>query len=136
MKVVPRSAEAAMANKRVLSVGQCGADHGSIAWTLQRAFGAEVVPAETAASARALLQCGGFDLVLVNRVFDADGDGGLAFVRDIKADAALAALPVMLVSNYADAQDEAVRAGALPGFGKAALGAPEILERVAPYLRG
>jgi two-component system chemotaxis response regulator CheY len=134
MKVVPGREEINMPSKRVLSVGQCGADHGSISWTLQRAFGAEVVPAATAASARALLVRGGFDLVLVNRVFDADGDGGLAFVRDLKADPTLTALPVMLVSNYSDAQDEAVQAGALPGFGKAALGAPEMLGRVAPYL--
>ncbi len=36
----------------------------------------------------------------------------------------------MLVSNYADAQKEAVEAGALPGFGKADLGDGQTHERL------
>ena len=37
-----------MTAKRVLSVGQCGADHGGIAWSLRSEFDADVVPAATA----------------------------------------------------------------------------------------
>ena len=40
----------------------------------------------------------------------------------------------MLVSNYADAQREAVEAGAEPGFGKASLGRPEMLGKIRPIL--
>jgi hypothetical protein len=40
----------------------------------------------------------------------------------------------MLVSNYEDAQQEAVATGAVAGFGKASVGHPEMLGRVAPFL--
>ncbi len=73
-------------------------------------------------------------MVLVNRVFDADGDSGVDLIRQIKADEALQTTPILLVSNYADAQEEATAAGAVPGFGKAELGRPAMLERVRPLL--
>jgi two-component system chemotaxis response regulator CheY len=123
-----------MAGKRVLSVGQCGADHGGIRWALQAEFGVEVVPARSGAEALEKLRHGEYALVLVNRVLDWDGSPGVDVVRAVKEDEALRRVPVMLVSNYPDAQDEATAAGAEPGFGKAALGRPEMLERVRPFL--
>ena len=45
--------------------------------------------------------------------------------------ARLPELKMMLVSNYPDAQAEAIAAGALPGFGKRELGS----ERVTKLLR-
>jgi two-component system chemotaxis response regulator CheY len=119
---------------RVVSVGQCAADNAGLAMTFQRAFGAEVVPAETAEQALALLGAAPAALVLVNRVFDRDGSEGLDFIRRLKADEELRGVPVMLVSNYPDAQEQAVRAGAEPGFGKASLGLPDMLARVKPFL--
>src|SRR5579884_1467384 len=100
-----------MSTRRVLSVGQCMADHGGISRTLQRAFQAEVVPASTPDEALQKLRQGSFALVLVNRVFDYDGSEGLDLIRAIKADDTLRQVPVMLVSNYEDAQEEAVQAG-------------------------
>lgn len=123
-----------MTAKRVLSVGQCGFDHGGIAHAFRQAFGAEVTSAATAPRALDLLRKESFALVLVNRVFDADGESGLDFIRTVKADEGLRATPVLLVSNYADAQTEAAAAGAEPGFGKAELGRPAMLERVRPLL--
>ena len=125
-----------MAGKQVLSVGQCGADHGGIARALRQVFGAEVVAAHSSAEALQQMRHGEFALVLVNRVLDADGSAGLDLVRAVKEDEALRRVPVMLVSNYEDAQEEAVAAGAEPGFGKAALGRPEMLGRVQPFLGG
>jgi two-component system chemotaxis response regulator CheY len=122
----------AMTNRRVLSVGQCGYDHWSISRALQRSFGATVVPAATAEEALERLHGEEFALVLVNRVLDADGGSGLELIRRIRSEPA--APPVMLVSNYEDAQIEAVAAGAAPGFGKAAVGLPEMLLRVQPFL--
>src|SRR4051812_11463028 len=119
-----------MPGKRVLSVGQCSADHGSISRTLRAAFGAEVVSAHSAGEAVEQVSQEKFALVLVNRVLDADGSSGLELVRRLAAE-----VPVMLVSNYADAQAEAVAAGAVPGFGKASLGRPDMLERVAEHLK-
>jgi CheY-like chemotaxis protein len=123
-----------MPGKRVLSVGQCAADHAAIVRTLERHFQAEVVPADTGAEALARLREGGFDLVLVNRVGDGDGRYGLELIKQVQADECLRQVPVLLVSNYEDAQREAVQAGAKPGFGKAALGQPYMLARVRPFL--
>ena len=64
-----------MAAKRVLSVGQCFADHGVITRTLEKHFAAEVVPAEDAAEALARLRQEAFDLVLENRILDRDEIG-------------------------------------------------------------
>ncbi len=123
-----------MASKRVLSVGQCGADHGNISWTLRRAFDAEVIPAHTIPEALRKLREESFALVLVNRILDADGSAGLELIRQVRADESLKGVPVMLVSNYEDAQAEATAAGAAPGFGKAALGQPHTLARLEPFL--
>jgi CheY-like chemotaxis protein len=123
-----------MTAKRVLSVGQCGADHYGISLTFRQAFGAEVEAASTEAEALRLLRQEPFALVLVNRVFDADGDSGVDLIRRVKADETLRTAPMLLVSNYADAQREAAEAGAEPGFGKADLGRPEMLDRVRPFL--
>ncbi len=123
-----------MTAKRVLSVGQCMADHGCIGRTLRQAFGAEVVPADSVEEALTRLQAETFTLVLVNRVFDADGTSGMDLIQAMQADAILKTVPVILVSNYEDAQTEAVAAGALPGFGKASLGRPAMLERVKAFL--
>jgi two-component system chemotaxis response regulator CheY len=116
-----------MPAKRVLSVGQCFADHSSISRTIRQHFDAEVEDAAGADEARARLQRGKFDLVLVNRVLDGDGSQGVDLIGQLKAEEALHGLPVMLVSNYEDSQQEAVARGALPGFGKAALGQPRML---------
>ena len=123
-----------MGKKRVLSVGQCFADHSSLSRTLKQHFDAEVVPADGAAEALGLLEQQKFDLVLVNRVFDANGAAGLDLIRQLTQRPPEAIVPVMLVSNYEEAQREAVAAGARPGFGKAALGQPQTLARLKEVL--
>ena len=67
------------------------------------------------------------DLVLINRLYDANGDEGMETLRALKADEATSNIPIMVVSNYSDAQDAAVAAGAIQGFGKSALNTPETL---------
>jgi two-component system chemotaxis response regulator CheY len=123
-----------MTAPRVLSVGQCGFDHGRIARFLRDAFGAQAEAVDDADEALAALRTGPFALVLVNRVFDGDGSPGLDLIRAIKADGALAGVTTMLVSDLADAQARAVALGALPGFGKADLGRPRAREALAPIL--
>ncbi|SRR5581483_7344261 len=123
-----------MPAKRILSCGQCGFDHGNLSRVLRQAFGAEVVAADSEEEALQKLRDEAYALVLVNRVLDANGSAGLELIRRIKADEQLGAVPVMLVSNYEDAQAEAVAAGAVPGFGKAQLGQPWMLQRVRTVL--
>ena len=124
-----------MARVRILSVGQCGMDHGQIGRALGRPLDAEVIAADTHEDARRKLAAGAFDLVLVNRVGDLDGAPGLDLIRDLKADPATAGVPAMLVSNYPDAQAEAVSAGAVAGFGKSDLGTARALDQVRATLR-
>ena len=122
-------------SRRVLDVGQCGHDHGMIT-RLLAGFGARVDRVKSLEEANRALREARYDLVLVNRQLDADGSPGVDVVRAIKTDAdpALAAVPVMLVSNFPEAQEEAVAAGASPGFGKAELDAPETKTRLAAVL--
>jgi two-component system chemotaxis response regulator CheY len=112
------------------------ADQWSIARTLQDSFGAEVVAADTPAEALDKMRRETFALVLVNRVFDRDGSSGLDLIRQVQGDKDLRQVPIMLVSNYTDAQARAVQAGAEPGFGKSSLGQPQMLDRVRAFLGG
>lgn len=107
--------------KTVLSLGQCAADNYSINQFLLSGMGVQVTEVDTAAEALARLRTNPANLVLVNRIFDVDGESGLDFISRLKADPELAAIPVMLVSNHAEAQTQAVARGALQGFGKAHL---------------
>jgi len=50
------------------------------------------------------------------------------FISQVKSDLDFKDLPVMLVSNFEDSQEEAVQRGALRGFGKSALRNPQTLE--------
>lgn len=124
-----------MTSPRVLDVGQCDYDHGNISTLLRTQFGAEVVRAQTAEAALSHLRQGSFSLMLVNRLFDQDGDSGLELIKKVKQEQKLG-VPVMLVSNFEDAQSQAVAVGAEPGFGKAALKAPPTLEKLAAHLGG
>lgn len=126
--------ESARKSKRVLSVGQCFADHSGISRVLRGSFGAEVIGVDSARQALEQLRGETFALVLVNRVFDADGSSGLDLIVTLQADDQLRSVPIMLVSNYEDAQAKAVQAGAALGFGKASLGQASMLSRLAPYL--
>jgi len=119
-------------SNRVLSIGQCAADHAAISRVLADQFQAAVIPVDHEEQADLELRRAPVSLVLVNRIFDADGRSGLEFIRRWKEQEPH--VPIMLVSNYEDAQNDARQAGAVPGFGKAALGQPAMLDRVRPYL--
>jgi CheY-like chemotaxis protein len=120
--------------KRVLDVGNCDPDHSAIRSLLERSFGAEVVRAHGPDDTVQFLATEKFDLVLVNRKLDQDYSDGLAIVKQIKADPRHAALPCMLITNYADSQQEAVAAGAEYGFGKKELSAETTHERLKKFL--
>ncbi len=120
--------------KKVLDVGQCGTDHGVIRRLLEKHFAAEVSQADDADEALAQLRAAPFDLVLVNRKLDVDHSDGLQIIRAIKADPALATTPVMLVTNYPQFQEQAITAGAEPGFGKDQCHAAATRELLRKYL--
>jgi len=130
-----RSSSGPTAVKRVLGVGNCSFDHGNIERLIATNFDAEVVPASLQDEALEMLRAAAFDLVLVNRRFAYDAaSSGVELIGQIKADPRLADTPVMLLSNYPEAQQAAVDAGAEPGFGKAELDRPETVEKLARFL--
>lgn len=106
---------------RVIDVGNCGFDHGSLSNLIHHHFKMACVSVANGSELERELKNGDVALVIVNRVFDRDGGDGLALIGELKQKPETAALPVLLLSNYADAQEKAVALGALPGFGKSAL---------------
>lgn len=123
------------ANKpRVLDVGQCDFDHENISRMLSEEFGAHVEQAVTSEEAFRAARAGRYDLVLVNRILDADGASGLDLIQRLQSNEDTRATPKMLVSNYADAQDAAVALGAKRGFGKDTLTSKETRDVLAALL--
>jgi CheY-like chemotaxis protein len=92
------------------------------------------VQAHNAQDTIELLAAESFDLVLVNRHLDEDGSEGLDIIRAIKADPQTAAIPCMLITNYAEHQELAVAAGAEQGFGKKSLQTPATHELLRKHL--
>ncbi|AGA27132.1 response regulator [Singulisphaera acidiphila] len=123
-----------MAVPRILSVGQCGYDHGNLTRALAGRLNAQITAADTFDDALSKLRTGNYNLLLVNRVTDLDGSHGLELIQAVKADPLLAGTPTMLVSDLANAQEEAVSLGALPGFGKSAMNDPKTLSRIEASL--
>ena len=96
---------------------------------MQAAKGAQIIMADDESELKQVLD-GGVDLILFNREL------GYGFVDKMGVDAIkrLKAqnpnLKTMLVSNYAEAQADAVANGALPGFGKREIGSPRVAQTI------
>jgi CheY-like chemotaxis protein len=120
--------------KRVLDVGNCVPDHAAIRRMITMNFSAEVLQTQHLEDTLATLRQQKVDLVLVNRKLDADYSDGLAVIEQIKSTPELRDVPIMMVTNYADHQQQAMAAGAELGFGKLSLSEPETLERLKKFL--
>src|SRR5258706_7741866 len=119
---------------KILDVGQCGFDGPRMARLWHEALGAEVDCANTGDNAVEMLQRTDYDVVLVNRVLAADKFSGLEAIKRLLV--LQREIPVMLVSDLAEAQDAAVALGAVRGFGKAHLGERSTLDLVSRVARG
>lgn len=125
-----------MAITHVALVGHCGFDSG----TLQQ-FAKQVAPLAQVSRVndqRGLEQLPKpGTLLLVNRVLDGSfktGGSGVDLIRELAGTDD--AMPTMLVSNYEDAQQEAMDAGALRGFGKSHVADSNTVTRVADAIAG
>ena len=115
--------------RHVVLVGHCGAD----CWALRAAV-EEALPGMAVESASVTAQLEPFvnsqSLLLINRILDGD----LGTVRGLELIGKLAERPdppvMILVSDYADAQEAAEAAGARPGFGKGELGGQRAAQRL------
>ena len=113
--------------KKVALVGHCGPDSSFLRITVRKAHPeVDVIMVDDDRDLQRAL-ADGVELLLLNRELswgfhDTLGVDLIKRLKDQKID-----VKTMLVSNYAEAQQEAVAAGALPGFGKRELGSPRIL---------
>lgn len=120
--------------KTVVDCGNCAPDHSAIRNMLQSNFDVEIVQTHGADDTLQVLRSREVALVTVNRKLDKDYSDGTVVIEQIKADPALADVPVMLVTNYEEHQDAAEKLGAVRGFGKLSLHNDETIERLRPYL--
>ena len=110
--------------KKVLIVGQCSFDYGSIAQLLS-ALSATAVKVDLHVSTIGAIKEHSPSLILVNRINDNDGTSGVALIKELRSNSSFNEIPIMLVSNYEEAQREALEVGAIKGFGKSSLGSEE-----------
>ena len=105
----------------VMLVGHCGPDAIMLKTVVQRALpeaNVELINDHDALDA----SLAGDVVLLVNRELDGDfrtGVGGIDLIRHLTESATTA--PMLLVSNFEEAQAQAEAAGAMPGFGKSDL---------------
>lgn len=114
--------------KSILLVGHCGPDAWMLRSMAQRAVkGSDVFMVNSKSDLDTHLPNAG--LLLVNRVLDGSfgSDSGIELIRSLSTNDVP---PMMLVSNFEDAQAEAEAAGARPGFGKRDVNSPQTLELV------
>jgi len=115
--------------RKVVLVGHCGFDQGSIGRAVAGALPGVAI--ESVYNTAGLNQHAGPDaLLLVNRVLDGRfvTGSGVDLIAELSSRDAPPSM--MLISNYPDAQAKAVQAGALPGFGKRELGLPQTLRKL------
>ena len=117
--------------KFVLSVGNCGFDNSQLSHLVSEAAQLEMRTAHSIDEGAGAVDddC---QLVLINRVFDRTREQGLELVTRLQSERP--ETPTMLISNYADAQQAAVKSGALPGFGKSQLGDAALVQRLSELL--
>lgn len=121
----------------VALVGHCGPDSSFLRMAVSGAApGARVVMLDSDEELEAALVASDVELFMLNRRLDFgfDVEDGLEVLRRIKQ--RRPEQKVMVISNYADAQQAAESAGALPGFGKREIGSAKARERITAALAG
>ncbi len=121
-------------SKTVLDVGQCALDNSNITSMLKQNFDVDVQKAHSHDQALTMAKESKPALILINRLYDVGGSEGMETLKALKADDATADIPVMIVSNFEDAQEAAVAAGAMQGFGKSALESTETITLLGQHL--
>lgn len=120
--------------KTVIDCGNCGPDYNAIRKLMQSQFEAVVVQTHGLEDTLEQLAQRPVDLITVNRKLDRDYTDGIEVIRGIKADPRFAAIPVMLITNYEEYQQEAIQAGAVRGFGKLAVNDAATVRLLEPIL--
>jgi len=120
---------------QILDVGNCDPDHSTLSRMLNERFDVSIDRVMFVGEAlEKLAQNPSYDLVLVNRLIFADRSPGIELIRQMQANDALKNVPIMMVSNFEEAQQQAVEAGAVEGFGKDAIFEDSTAEQLSKYL--
>jgi len=120
---------------QLLDVGNCDPDHSTISRMLNEHFDVSIDRVMFVDEALAKLnENPNYHLVLVNRLIFADRSPGIELVHQTQADKKLKNIPVMMVSNFEEAQQQAVEAGAVRGFGKDAIFENSTADQLSKYL--
>ena len=120
--------------QNILIVGQCDYDFQQIGFTISQTYDVEIHRADLFDDAIQSALEQSYALILINRIIDRDQSEGMAILDELKSNPRTDRIPVMIISNYQEAQDVAVAAGASPGFGKAALDTPRTFELLSEFL--
>jgi two-component system, chemotaxis family, chemotaxis protein CheY len=112
---------------KVVLVGHCGPDAYALRAAIRSFFprgSAVMVNGDDALQA----ELARADVLLVNRALDGDFavGSGVDLIRTLAARPLSERPAMVLVSNFADAQEAALAAGAMPGFGKRQMYSPEM----------
>jgi hypothetical protein len=114
--------------RRVVLVGHCNFDGPRLQQEIAAMpEGLDVLRVNASADLRSACE-EGENLLLVNREPVGFDKEGIDIVRDVRK--RYPGQCVMLVSDLPDAQEQAVEAGAMPGFGKRDMGTPKLADAV------
>ena len=120
--------------KRVLSVGQCVPDTNSLVRFLTSNFDVDIDQSDVEIDTFEKIKNRSYDLIMINRKLDADYSDGIELIQKIKNTPELNPGKLMLVSNFPEYQEEAVKVGAEYGMGKNEYANPDTVEKLKPYL--
>jgi len=119
--------------KEVLIVGHCDLDHPQITSLIENNFSANVTRVKLLTKTETYLRKHNYDLAIINRIGAFDQESGIELIKEIKKDRGLK-VPLMLVTNYKDQMDLAVKNGAVSGYGKDKLNDKETINLLGKYL--
>jgi len=120
--------------KKILLVGNCNLDGPRITEMIESNLKAKVVEAKEMDRAKEILtnSSKSFNLILVNRIGAFDNKNGLELIDHVKK--TNIKTPIMLITNYPDKMKEAIKHGAVKGFGKNEIESKETIDLIKKYL--
>jgi len=119
--------------KNVLIIGHCDLDNPQITSLIENNFSAKATRLKVSKDAVGYLEKQDYDLVIINRIGAFDQESGLELIKAIKQDGRFK-VPLMMVTNYKDQMEEAIKCGAVPGYGKDRLHDKDTIELLGKYL--
>jgi len=119
-------------SKCILVVGHCNVDGPRLVKELNRDFAEARVERINSREDLEAACSAGADLLLVNREPVGFETAGLEIIKDVRQKYPQA--KVMLISDFPDAQAQALLEGAVPGFGKSQMGTAGMSEAVGAAL--